>query len=741
MIKRQIGVDFGTTTSVIHYVDYDESGKIIRDLDVLFEDSNNPTVPTMILLAGEKKDKRGRTIKNDECYGWNAYNKSEWHEFLQSEFKIGLLSQDEEIRTQSKQLTQKFFRFLYQQYDGAKEKAKGEQVTTVTTYVTYPGQFHSIRNFLRQAAEDAGFPNVQMLTEAEAAMYYTLNIDTSKKEEVFDQFKEHKINVMLADLGGGTTDIAIYSYDLTGNHDHKLLGFYPKDGEKRFGGSKVDDLLCDFFHNEAFEQTGQNVELILGKKDSAFGRRLLKKAVKEWKETTLAPNLDDPDCCEETSPGNLNWLNLDIEIDRAALEQDILQNYLPIFSELINGALSDTKQSGTELSGKDIDVVMLTGGHSRWYFVKDMLLGKRGTIDLPKIKQSEGKRIITFDTNAQMVVARGSARYKKAAPPPPPPKPPVSKVPPKPNIEVKPSVFPLKYDPYSRIRPVIACGVNHTVGLKEDGTVIATGDKFMGQCNVSAWRSIVAISAGSNHTVGLRKDGTVVAVGDSGDVLCNVNDWCDIVAISAGAHHTVGLKKDGTVVAVGNVGDKLFGRKYKVKGWRDIVAISAGVDHTVGLKKDGTVVAVGDKTWGQCKVEGWHDIVAISAGTRHTIGLKKDGTVVAAGDDAWDKCKVGGWHDIVAIAAGDLYTIGLKRDGTVIAVGCNSSGECNVNDWHDIVAISAGDCHTIGLRKDGTVTATGLNHYGQTNVGKYKTSGGLFGLFSKTTEQTPWKLF
>lgn len=408
MIKRQIGVDFGTTTSVIHYVDFDESGKIIRDSDVLFEQTKC-SVPTMVLLAGEKLDKRGGTIKNDECCGWKAYNKTPWHEFLRSEFKIGLLSQDEELKNQSKQLTQKFFRFLHQQYEDAME-AMADQVTT---YVTYPSQFpDSVRNFLQQAAKDAGFPNVQMLTEAEAAMYYTLNIDTSKKARVLDQFKGRKINVMLADLGGGTTDIAIYSYDLTGGNDHRLLGFYPKSGEKSFGGAGVDRLLCDFFHDLILKDTGKDVYQSLGRQDFEYGRLRLNQSVKRWKDNTLSPDLGKNETVDVLPDALLN-LNLSIDIDRVVLEKYVLHNYLPIFPKLVNGALSDAGLTGT-----DIDVVMLTGGHSRWYFVTDLLLGRGEMVDLPEIRKSNGQRIITFDTNAQMVVARGASKYKKAAHPP-----------------------------------------------------------------------------------------------------------------------------------------------------------------------------------------------------------------------------------------------------------------------------------------------------------------------------------
>ena len=135
----------------------------------------------------------------------------------------------------------------------------------------------------------------------------------------------------------------------------------------------------------------------------------------------------------------------------------------------------------------------------------------------------------------------------------------------------------------------IAAGANHTVGLKEDGTVVAVGDNSYGQRNVTPWTKIKAIAAGVNHTVGLKEDGTVVAVGDPGYGRLDVSTWTKIKAIAAGKFHTVGLKDDGAVVAVGFPGND----RLNVSTWTNIKAIAAGANHTVGLKEDGTVMAVG----------------------------------------------------------------------------------------------------------------------------------------------------
>ena len=265
----------------------------------------------------------------------------------------------------------------------------------------------------------------------------------------------------------------------------------------------------------------------------------------------------------------------------------------------------------------------------------------------------------------------------------------------------------------------ISAGTDHTVGLKSDGTVVATiylGVNYEGQCDVSDWSDIVAVSAGDDHTVGLKSNGTVVATGDNSYGKCNVSRWGNIVAVSAGDYHTLGLKSDGTVVAKGDNDDG----QCDVSDWKDIVAVSAGGDHTVGLKSDGTVVATGENKGGQCDVSDWKDIVAVSAGSTHTVGLKSDGTVVATGENEDGQCDVLGWSDIVVVSVGAYHTIGLKSDGTVVATGYNDSGQCDISGWKDIVAVSSRYFHTIGLKSDGTVVATGSNSSGRCIVSDWK---------------------
>ena len=269
------------------------------------------------------------------------------------------------------------------------------------------------------------------------------------------------------------------------------------------------------------------------------------------------------------------------------------------------------------------------------------------------------------------------------------------------------------------VTPMVAASWGHTVGLEDDGTVVAVGSNEYGQCEVGGWTDITQVAA-SGHTVGLKENGTVVAVGYNGHGQCDVGGWTDIIQVAASGH-TVGLKSGGTVVAVGY---NEYGQ-CNVGGWSDITQVAAGRRYTVGLKSDGTVVAVGDNSDGQCNVGGWTDITQVAVGWGHTVGLKADGTVVAVGWNRDGQCDVGGWTEIVQVAAGGGgyggHTVGLKADGTVVAVGDNDDGQCDVGGWTDIVQVAAGcggfDAHTVGLEADGTVVAVGDNEYGQCAVG------------------------
>lgn len=96
-------------------------------------------------------------------------------------------------------------------------------------------------------------------------------------------------------------------------------------------------------------------------------------------------------------------------------------------------------------------------------------------------------------------------------------------------------------------RKTVDTSGSHTVGLRSDGTVVATGNNTNGQCNVSDWQDIVAVSAGSDCTIALKADGTVVAVGDNINGQCDVGDWTGIKVPSAASDISAFIEENDSV--------------------------------------------------------------------------------------------------------------------------------------------------------------------------------------------------
>ncbi len=244
---------------------------------------------------------------------------------------------------------------------------------------------------------------------------------------------------------------------------------------------------------------------------------------------------------------------------------------------------------------------------------------------------------------------------------------------------------------------LLSAGGGHIVGVQTDGTVLAAGDNESGECDVSDWTDIAAVSAGRDFTVGLKKDGTVVAVGGNKWGQCDVSDWTDIIQIDTGDYYTLGLKSDGTVLAAG---DNSCGR-CDVTGWTDIVFIAAANYLSAGVKSDGTVVAVGDNEDGQCNVEEWSNIVAVAAAGDHAVGLKSDGTLVAAGSDYYGQCEVDNATNIVMIDAVTGTTVAMKNNGQIRKAGDSHIFFYNYDQ--DMLTASADYEYAYGITEDGSV--------------------------------------
>ena len=170
-------------------------------------------------------------------------------------------------------------------------------------------------------------------------------------------------------------------------------------------------------------------------------------------------------------------------------------------------------------------------------------------------------------------------------------------------------------------------------GVKKDGTVVIhnSGGALADLDETEKWKDIKMLSVSDEHAVGLKSDGTVVATGDNFHNECKVNDWTDVIKVYAENDYTIGLKSDGTLLVTGGgIGYK----KESLEKWKNIVELATNYRSIIGLKSNGTIVMVDEYDDGWInKVTSMKDIVFINANSSFVAGLKTDGTVVVESND------------------------------------------------------------------------------------------------------------
>ena len=205
-----------------------------------------------------------------------------------------------------------------------------------------------------------------------------------------------------------------------------------------------------------------------------------------------------------------------------------------------------------------------------------------------------------------------------------------------------------KGSPFGGIKSV-AAGENHTVILKDDGTLWGAGDSSYGELGLEGGR----LSAFTQ----LKADGAPIS---------------GVKAVAAGNNSTFFIDSEGSLWATGynyygelGLGTRVQQSSFKKaeSAGKDIKAIAAGIRHTVLLKEDGTLWAAGYNYNGQ-------------------LGLGADAQGDTADKDSFTEVKDAG-SGITGVAAGNYHTVILKKDGSVWTAGSNYWGQLGFSDRSD----------------------------------------------------------
>jgi molecular chaperone DnaK len=276
----------------------------------------------------------------------------------------------------------------------------------VDVTVTIPAGFNSDeRNETLLAAKLAGFKDVNLLDEPTAVLLNFLNSD-STDSLVSDDFFDIPKKVLVFDLGGGTLDISIAEVEDDGDFDVDILG---RSKRMDFGGDDIDKYIASYFLSE-FEKINPSIEERTEEEQAIIVSRIVSQAEKSKVEfSKKISKCLDHERRRSRVKESVNFEIIDsLKITDITLTDELLKN---ILSNVIssNGLLiNPIKKCLDELKmdKSEIDLVILTGGSSKFYLTDETLTRYFGNdcqiVDFTeRIAVSKGAAIHSFNQTTE----------------------------------------------------------------------------------------------------------------------------------------------------------------------------------------------------------------------------------------------------------------------------------------------------------------------------------------------------
>ena len=326
-----VGIDLGTTNSVISYMQGDGKVKVIPNPE------GTNTTPSVVAFKASGEEIVGNAAKRQAVTNMDTVSSAKRHMGSSDKFHINCLNKD----FTPQEISSKVLAYM----KSYAEKNLGQPIAKAV--ITVPAYFNDAQ---RQATKDAGtiagLEVVRIINEPTAAcLAYGLESQKSEKVLVFD-------------LGGGTLDVSILDI---GDGTFQVLS---TNGDTNLGGDDWDHVVADWIASEIKIQTGANLT------DKMAKQRFLDAA--ERAKIELSSSVETVISLPFIGMGANGPINFEATLTRAKF-QDLTRHLLERCKIPMEKALKD---SG--LSYNDIGDILMVGGSTRMPAVQEMVKAVTG---------------------------------------------------------------------------------------------------------------------------------------------------------------------------------------------------------------------------------------------------------------------------------------------------------------------------------------------------------------------------
>ena len=321
-----LGIDLGTTNSVVSYLQADGTVKVIPNPE------GTNTVPSIVAFKANGEEIVGNAAKRQAIT--NPDTVASIKRKMGSAEKVHIKCTNKDYTPQ--EISAKVLAYM-KKYA---EDAIGHKVEKAV--ITVPAYFNDAqRQATKDAGQIAGLDVVRIINEpTAAALAYGLATDKSEKILVFD-------------LGGGTFDVSILDI---GDGTFEVVS---TAGDNHLGGDDWDAVVADWIKAQIKIQSDVDV------KDNGSLQRI--KEAAEKAKIELSASMETVISLPFISMNANGPVNFEVTLTRAKF-QDLTRHLLKRCEEPVKRALSDAHMSSSEL-----DQVLLIGGSIRMPAVQDLV--------------------------------------------------------------------------------------------------------------------------------------------------------------------------------------------------------------------------------------------------------------------------------------------------------------------------------------------------------------------------------